>query len=185
MIWKYLYITNSSLVHRESRIHINCTFTKWVALYYEQFTCFQRNQNSYISASMIRTFSSACLECVLRNILDWTRIQMQDNEKHPKHLFCVWFLLESNWHEVVYFKVITQTSKHTLNLVPLSELDTNDDPVLLAKKTMEEIDEIEAEVILLYTKTENIELMLQQVMSCCLVFTLSTSLLFHPNLQEE
>lgn len=72
-----------------------------------------------------------------------------------------------------------------MSLAPLTELGKNGDPASLGKKTMEEIDKLEAEVILLYTKTENIELMLQQVMSCRLVFTLAVSLRFHPNLQEE
>ena len=60
----------------------------------------------------------------------------------------------------MYFNVITQISKYTLSLVPLSELDTSYDPVLLARKAMEEIDAIEAEVIILNTKSESIEILL-------------------------
>ena len=80
---------------------------------------------------------------------------------------------------------MTQRSKLTLGLVPLIELDTNDDPVLLAKKTMEEIGKLEAEVIILYTKTRNIELMLLQVISRRLLIIVSTSSRFHLRLQDE
>ncbi|XP_078382291.1 glutamate receptor 2-like [Oculina patagonica] len=65
-------------------------------------------------------------------------------------------------HEAVYFQVISQESKHTVNLVQLSELDENDDPKVQVSKAMEAIDQLEADVILVYTKKENIELMLQQ-----------------------
>ena len=75
----------------------------------------------------------------------------------------------------MYFNVITQISKYTLSLVSLSELDASYDPVLLARKAMEEIDAIEAEVIILYTKLENIELMLQQVTSSCFAISALSS----------
>ena len=75
----------------------------------------------------------------------------------------------------MYFYVITQISKYTLSLVSLSELDASYDPILQARKAMEEIDAIKAEVIILYTKSENIELMLQQVTSSCFgIFALSS-----------
>ena len=126
---------------------------------------------------MIRIPSSASLESVLHNV--------QDTLKRPKHLVCASFFLENYWHSVLYLKVMTQRSKLTLGLVPLIELDTNDDPVLLATKTMEEIGKLEAEVIILYTKTGNIELMLLQVMSCRLLIIVSTSSRFHLRLQDE
>ena len=75
----------------------------------------------------------------------------------------------------MYFNVITQISKYALSLVSLSELDASYDPVSLARKAMEEIDAIEAEVIILYAKSENIELMLQQVTSSCFAISALSS----------
>jgi len=51
----------------------------------------------------------------------------------------------------------------TVNLVQLSEQSNNESPTSSILKAMEEIENVEAEVILLYTGTENIELMLQKV----------------------
>jgi len=51
----------------------------------------------------------------------------------------------------------------TVNFVQLSEQSNNESPTSSILKAMEEIENVEAEVILLYTGTENIELMLQKV----------------------
>lgn len=51
----------------------------------------------------------------------------------------------------------------TVNFVQLSEQSNNESPTSSILRAMEEIENVEAEVILLYTSTENIELMLQKV----------------------
>lgn len=51
----------------------------------------------------------------------------------------------------------------TVNLVQLSKQSNDESPTSSILRAMEEIENVEAEVILLYTGTENIELMLQKV----------------------
>ena len=58
----------------------------------------------------------------------------------------------------------------TVNLVQLSEQSNNDSPTSSILRAMEEIENLEAEVILLYTGTNNIELMLQKVYLIALLF---------------
>lgn len=66
-------------------------------------------------------------------------------------------------YEAGYFYAITQRSNVTVNLVQLSKQSNNESPTSSILRAMEEIENVEAEVILLYTGTENIELMLQKV----------------------
>lgn len=66
-------------------------------------------------------------------------------------------------YEAGYFYAITQRSNMTVNLVQLSKQSNNESPTSSILRAMEEIENVEAEVILLYTGTENIELMLQKV----------------------
>lgn len=65
-------------------------------------------------------------------------------------------------YEAGYFHAITQRSSLTVNLVQLSE-QGNESPTSSILRAMEEIENFEAEVILLYTGTETIHLMLQKV----------------------
>lgn len=51
----------------------------------------------------------------------------------------------------------------TVNLVQLSEQGKNESPTASILRAMEEIENLETDIILLYTDTENIEQMLQKV----------------------
>ena len=72
------------------------------------------------------------------------------------------FLSESRLYEAGYFYTITQRSSMTVNLVQVSDQD-NEGQTSSMLRAMEEIENLEAEVILLYTSTETIQLMLQKV----------------------
>ena len=74
------------------------------------------------------------------------------------------FVAEAHLYQAAYFHAITQRSNLTVNLVQLSEENNNEDLLESVLKVMEEIDNLEAEVILLYIKGDNIQLMLQQVL---------------------
>ena len=65
-------------------------------------------------------------------------------------------------YEAGYFYAITQRSSLKVNLVQLSE-QGNENLTSSMLKAMEEIENLDAEVILLYTSTETIQLMLQKV----------------------
>lgn len=68
----------------------------------------------------------------------------------------------------------------TVNFVQLSEQSNNESPTSSILRAMEEIENVEAEVILLYTSTENIELMLQKVhliASFCVLYHVSIFLI--------
>ena len=73
-------------------------------------------------------------------------------------------------HEAGYFHAITQRSNLTVNLVQLSKEREYEYPTAPILRAMEDIDNLGADVILLYTKKENIELMLQQVIMSLNVF---------------
>ena len=78
-------------------------------------------------------------------------------------------LSEESLHEAVYFRAMSQRSKLAVDLVQLCKPNENEDstaPVLRAK---EEIRKLKAEVILLYTDRESVELMLQQVSMCAIM----------------
>lgn len=82
-------------------------------------------------------------------------------------------------YEVGYFYTIAQRSSLTVNLVQLSDKG-NESPTSSVLRAMEEIENLEAEVLLLYTGTETIQLMLQKVhlmaLLCSLQFCFSGSL---------
>lgn len=59
-------------------------------------------------------------------------------------------------HEAGYFHAISQNSKFTVNFVQIFDK-------ALTSKTMEQITELEPEMILLYTNSENMELLMQEV----------------------
>lgn len=65
--------------------------------------------------------------------------------------------------EAGYFHAISRSSKLTMNLVQLSDQEIAEDRTGSLLRQMEEINNLQPEVILLYTNRENIELMLQQV----------------------
>ncbi|XP_078382294.1 glutamate receptor ionotropic, kainate 2-like [Oculina patagonica] len=70
---------------------------------------------------------------------------------------------ESRWPEAGYFHSISQRSELNVNFIQLSKLGESDkDSTAQILRAMEQIENFEAEVILLYANIENIELMLQQ-----------------------
>ena len=77
---------------------------------------------------------------------------------------CV-FVSEESLHKAAYFRAISQTSKLAVDLVQLTKPHENEDPNTPVLRTMEEIKKFEAEAILLFIDKENVELMLQQVIS--------------------
>lgn len=72
-------------------------------------------------------------------------------------------VLEGRWSEAGYFLTISQRSKLTVHLVQISERGENEDPSAPIHRAMEQVENLEPEVILLYAHEENIALMLQQV----------------------
>lgn len=84
-------------------------------------------------------------------------------------------LPDTRLYEAGYFYAISQRSNLRVNLVQLSEQDNNEDSTASILRAMEEIENLEAEVILLYSRKEIIELMLQKVRGAVL---LSSSLIF-------
>lgn len=79
------------------------------------------------------------------------------------------FVLEGSLHEAAYFRAISQRLQLTVNLVQFSEPSENEDLTAPVLKAMEEIRKSKAEVILLYTNQESVELMLQQVITYDLI----------------
>ena len=73
------------------------------------------------------------------------------------------FVLEERLHEATYFRAISQRSKLAVDLVQLCRPNENEDLTAPVLRAMEEIRKFKAEVILLYTDKESVELMLQQV----------------------
>ena len=86
-------------------------------------------------------------------------------------------------YEAGYFYTIAQRLSMTVNLVQLSEKD-GESPTSSVLRALEEIENLEAEVLLLYTGTETIQLMLQKVhlmaLLCSLQFCVSGSLIAFP-----
>ena len=78
-------------------------------------------------------------------------------------------LSEESLHEAVYFRAISQRSKLDVDLVQLCKLSENEDSTALVLRAKEEIRKLKAEVILLYTDKESVELMLQQVSMCAIM----------------
>ena len=82
-------------------------------------------------------------------------------------------------HEAAYFGTISQRSKLVVGLVQFCKPNENEEPVAPVLRAMEEIRKLKAEVILLYTNKESVELMLKQVRECAvLVQRVVTSLFF-------
>ena len=73
------------------------------------------------------------------------------------------FLSETRLYEAGYFYAITRKSNLIVNLVQLSERGRHGDSSALVFRAMEEIDNLEVDVILLYTNTPKIEGMLRKV----------------------
>ncbi|XP_078384338.1 glutamate receptor ionotropic, kainate 2-like isoform X1 [Oculina patagonica] len=70
---------------------------------------------------------------------------------------------EGRWPEAGYFRSISQRSELNVNFIQLPKLrESYKDQTAPILRAMEQIENFEAEVILLYTNKENIELMLQQ-----------------------
>ena len=86
------------------------------------------------------------------------------------------FVADVHLYQAAYFHAITQRSNLTVNLVQLSEENNNEDLLEPALKVMEEIDNLEAEVILLYIKRDNIQLMLQQVLLIIILYFIALGL---------
>lgn len=81
------------------------------------------------------------------------------------------FLSDVYLYEAGYFYAISQRLNFTVNLVQLSEQGKTENSTASILRTMDEIEDLEAEVILLYTNKENIELMLQKVhVTICITF---------------
>ena len=78
---------------------------------------------------------------------------------------CIYFtiFLENRLHEAGYFHAMSQKSQLNVDLVLLSERVNDEDPTAPIKRAMDEIRTFEPDIILLYTKKENFEIMLQQV----------------------
>ena len=71
--------------------------------------------------------------------------------------------LESRLPEAGYFHAISESSKLAVNFLQLSEQEEGEDRTASILRQMEKINNVQPEVILLYTNKEDIELMLQQV----------------------
>jgi len=68
-------------------------------------------------------------------------------------------------HEAGHFHVISQASNLTVNIIELSAEDDLEQFATPISTAMAKIIRLEAEVILVYTKKDNIELLLQQVIT--------------------
>ena len=75
-------------------------------------------------------------------------------------------LSEESFHKAAYFRAICQRSKLAVDFVQLCKQNENEDPTAPVLRAKEEIRKLKAEVILLYTDKESVELMLQQVSMC-------------------
>ncbi|KAJ7337784.1 hypothetical protein OS493_007941 [Desmophyllum pertusum] len=69
---------------------------------------------------------------------------------------------ESRVHEAGHFHAISRSSELIMHLVQLSKQGENEDATAPIVKAFEQIQQFEAEIILLYIEKENVELMLQQ-----------------------
>ena len=83
------------------------------------------------------------------------------------------FFVEVRLHEAGYFYAISKKSQLKVNLVQLSEQKEDEDKIGPISRAMDDIDELEPDVVLLYSNKENIELMLQQVIRKCIFFIFS------------
>lgn len=79
------------------------------------------------------------------------------------------FLSEESLYEAAYFHAISQRSKLAVDLIQFCKPNENEDPTAPVLRAMEEIRKLKAQVILLYTDKESVELMLQQVSMCAIL----------------
>ena len=79
------------------------------------------------------------------------------------HLPFLLFCLENRVYEAGYFHAISRNSKLTVNLVHLYEKGRGECQTGQISRAIEQIEIFKADVVLLYTCFENIELILQQV----------------------
>lgn len=77
--------------------------------------------------------------------------------------------LEESLHEAAHFRTISQRSKLVVDLVQFYKQNENEEPVAPVLRAMEEIRKLKAEVILLYTNKESVELLLKQVRECAVL----------------
>ena len=78
----------------------------------------------------------------------------------------IWFIilfLADRLQEAGYFYFISQGSELTVTFVPIREKQKVEDKTKLIATAMNQIEKLELDVILLYTKNENLELFLNQV----------------------
>ena len=78
----------------------------------------------------------------------------------------IWFIIffpADLLQEAGYFYFISQESKLTVTFVPIREKQNVEDKTKPIATAMNQIEELELDVILLYTKKENLELFLKQV----------------------
>jgi len=79
------------------------------------------------------------------------------------YLYSFPFILETRLHEAGYFYAISQNSKLTVDFVQLADQEKTEDHAAPISRAMEQIGNLDPEVILIYTDTKNIELMLGKV----------------------
>lgn len=72
--------------------------------------------------------------------------------------------LDGHGTEAGYFLTISQRSMMKVFIVQLTERAQNEDPSAPISRAIDQVENLHAELILLYVHKENIELMLQQVM---------------------
>ena len=73
------------------------------------------------------------------------------------------FILEIRVHEAGYFYAISQNSKLTVDFVQLADQEKTEDHAAPISRVMEQIANLDPDVILIYTDTKNVELMLEKV----------------------
>ena len=73
------------------------------------------------------------------------------------------FFLGDLLHEAGYFYLISRRSELTVTFVPIREKEETEDKTKPIATAINQIEKLELEVILLYTKKENLELFLKQV----------------------
>ena len=78
------------------------------------------------------------------------------------------YFLEHRVHEAGNFHAISRKSQLTVNLVHLSDQEKNEEAI---QRAMEQVKNFDAEIIVLYMETKNIQLTLQQVMIKFILFS--------------
>jgi len=78
-------------------------------------------------------------------------------------LFIIFFFPADLLNRAGYFYFISQGSELTVTFVPIREKEEVEDKTKPIATAMNQIEKLELDVILLYTKKENLELFLKQV----------------------